>query len=82
MIPGIFLFVYIPWAVVHSVTTGGTEAIVKYVLLVGVGGIGTISVVIVVTIIARRAIMAELEEQKVKADLASADGSVNGEEKK
>jgi uncharacterized membrane protein YdjX (TVP38/TMEM64 family) len=64
MIPGIFLYVYFPWAVVHSVTSGGTERILRYVLLVGVGGTVTIAVVVIVTIIARQAIYEELEAQK------------------
>lgn len=73
MLPGIMLFVYIPWAVVHSVTTGGTQTILYYVLLVGVGGTVTITVVIIVTIIARRSILTEMKKQedaRIADDLA------------
>jgi len=64
MMPGTFMYIYIPWAGVHAATTQGTANIVQDVLVYGVGSLVTIVVVVLVTILARRAIKQAVAESE------------------
>jgi len=64
MMPGTFMYIYIPWAGVHAATTQGTANIVQDVLLYGVGSLVTVIVVVFVTILARRAIKQAVAESE------------------
>jgi len=70
MMPGTFLYIYIPWAIKVGATSGtgcgseGKAGIIKSVLIYGVGSLATIAVVVAVTLLARRAIQKSVKELK------------------
>jgi len=65
MAPGTFLYIYIAWAAAHAISSGNTS-LVENILIYGVGSVVTIGVVVLVTILAKRAIDAEMLAQKEK----------------
>jgi len=63
MAPGTFMYIYIAWAAAHAISTGGNASLLENVLIYGVGTFVTICVVVLVTVLAKRAINAEMKEQ-------------------
>jgi len=77
MMPGTFMYIYIPWAAIHAATTQKTANLVQDILLYGVGSVVTIIVVVFVTILARRTIKKAMEEMENKEPVE--DQSINAD---
>jgi uncharacterized membrane protein YdjX (TVP38/TMEM64 family) len=67
MLPGTFMYVYIPWAAKNAAVskqTNDTATIIKDILLYGVGSVVTIAVVVFVTWVGRRELKKVMDAQE------------------
>jgi len=83
MMPGTFLYVYIPWAAVHTANTASdTTALIKNIIVFGAGGAATIVAIVIITIFAKREIDKALKEdeenEKKPLVYGQSDGQTGG----